>query len=230
MDRSWLGRAEIIGPLRVIAGSHVTWKLVFHVGKYGIDDGGSIRVAHRSVSDLESPQFNSPTESSYTSVSASRDVRLEYFYSRRGHIRPFRGAIQVDVRDGSLYQDDTITIIIGDRSRGSPGHRAQTFREQEHLFKVLVDPFGTGLFEEIEDSPSVQIIGGQVDRIEVSAPSGAGAGLPFDVVVRAVDKYGNRCDDYRGIVSFEGVYIEPYQFTEEDKGAHRFSVTLKEPG
>ena len=74
MDRSWLGRAEIIGPVRVIGGSHGTWKLVYHVGKYGIDDGGSIRVAHRSVSDLESPQFNAPTESGYTSVSASRDV------------------------------------------------------------------------------------------------------------------------------------------------------------
>jgi len=230
MDRSWLGRAEIIGPVRVIGGSHGTWKLVYHVGKYGIDDGGSIRVAHRSVSDLESPQFNAPTKSGYTSVSANRDVRLEYFYSRRGHIRPFRGAIQVDVRDGSLYQGDTITIIIGDKSRGSPGHRAQTFREQEHLFKVLVDPFGTGLFEEIEDSPSVQIIGGPVDRIEVSAPSGAGAGIPFDVVVRAVDNYGNRCDGYRGTVSFEGVDLEPYTFTEEDIGAHKFSVKLDDSG
>ena len=230
MDREWLGRAEIIGPGRVIAGSHVSWSLVYHVGKYGVDDGGSIRVAHRSVSDLESPQFNDPKDSGYTSVSASRDVRLEYSYSRRGHIRPFRGAIQVDVRDGSLYQGDTITINIGDKSQGSPGHRVQTFREQEHMFKVLVDPFGTGLFEEIMDSPRVQIVGGSVERIEVSAPSGAGAGLPFEVVVRAVDKYGNRCDDYRGIVSFEDLDVEPYEFTEEDRGAHRFSVTLDSPG
>ena len=149
MNRSWLGMAEISPAEQVTAGSHGTWKLVYHVGEYGIDDGGSIRVAHRSVSDLEAPQFNEPEKSGFTTVAANREVRLEYSYSRRKHIRPFRGAIQVDVRDGSLYPGDTITIKYGDKSNGSLGHRAQTFREQEHMFKVLVDPFGTGLFEEI---------------------------------------------------------------------------------
>ncbi len=230
MDRSWLGSADIEPDGQVVAGSIGTWKLVYRVGKYGIDDGGSIRVAHRSVSDVESPQFHGPKGSGYTTVSASRDVRLEYKYSSRGHIRPFRGALQVDVRDGSLYPGNTITIIYGDRSLGSPGLKAQTFREEEHMFKVLVDPFGTGLFEEIESSPSVQIIGGKTKRIEVAAPSGAGAGFPFDVVVRAVDKYGNRSDGYRGLVAFEGVDVEPYRFTEEDKGAHRFTLKLAEKG
>ncbi len=230
MNRGWLGFAEIEPSGKVAAGSIGTWRLVYHVGEYGIDDGGSIRVAHRSVSDTESPQFTDPAGSGYTSVKTSGDVRLEYMYSRRGHIRPFRGALQVDVRDGSLYPGDTITIVYGDTSGGSPGLRAQTFREQERMFKVLVDPFGTGLFEEIEASPSVQIIGGEVERIEVAAPSGAGAGLPFDVVVRAVDKYGNRCDGYRGSVSFNGLDVEPYRFTEEDCGAHRFTLSLQEPG
>jgi hypothetical protein len=230
MNREWLGTAEISPNEKVIAGSHGTWKLVYHVGKYGIDDGGSIRVAHRSVSDLESPQFKNPQESGYTTVSTSREVRLEYSYSRRGHIRPFRGAIQIDVRDGSLYPGDTITIIIGDTSKGSPGHRAQTFREQEHMFKVLVDPFGTGLFEEIEKSPNIQIIGGPAERIELAGPSGAGAGLPFEVVVRAVDKFGNRSDNYKGVIIFEGLNIEPYMFSGEDKGAHRFCLTLEKLG
>jgi hypothetical protein len=230
MNRSWLGKAEISPVDQVIAGSHGTWKLVYHVGKYGIDDGGSIRVAHRSVSDLEAPQFNKPEAAGFTSVSSNRDVRLEYSYSRRKHIRPFRGAVQVDVRDGSLYPGDTITIIYGDRSKGSPGYRAQTFREQEHMFKVLADPFGTGLFEEIESSPNLVIVGGSAVRIEVSAPSGAGLGLPFDVIVRAVDKYGNRSDGYRGTVTFEGLDNEPYTFTAEDRGAHRFSLTLSNSG
>jgi len=230
MNRRWLGAAEITPAGRVVAGVHGSWKLVYHVGKYGIDDGGSIRVAHRSVSDIESPQFSDPKGSGYCTVSASRDVRLEYRYSRRGHIRPFRVAIQIDVRDGSLYEGDTITIVLGDKSKGSPGLRAQTFREQEHIFKVLVDPFGTGLFEEIEESPRVQIIGGGVDRIDISAPSGAVVGDPFDVVVRAVDGYGNRCDDYRGEVSFDGLDVQPYRFTEADIGAHMFRVKLDKAG
>ncbi len=230
LDRGWLGTAEVTPVGKVVAGSHGSWTLVYRVGEYGIDDGGSIRVAHRSVSDIESPQFTDPKGSGYTTVSASRDVRLECMYSRRGHIRPFRAAVQVDVRDGSLYLGDTVTVVFGDKSRGSPGLRTQMFREEEHIFKVLVDPFGTGLFEEIEESPRVQIIGGDADRINISAPSGAPVGKPFDVLVRAVDRYGNRCDGYLGEVSFEGLDVEAYRFTESDRGAHRFSIKLDEEG
>ena len=226
MNRSWLGWATIEPDSDVYAGSMVTWTLVYHVGKYGIDDGGSIRVARRSVSDEENPQLSDPGKSGYTTVTTDRDVRLECFFSSRGHIRPFRGALQVDVRDGSLYEGDTVTIVYGDRGRGGPGLRAQTFREQEHMFKVLVDPFGTGRFEEIEESPHVSIIGGPAETLEVAAPSGAGSGTPFDVVVRALDSFGNRSDGYMGTVSFKGLDVEPYTFNEEDRGAHRFSVTL----
>lgn len=226
MDRSWLGWTELEPTEDAVAGSYSTWRLTYHVGRYGIDDGGSIRVARRSVSDEEDPQFRAPAKQGYTTVTASRDVRLEKYFSNRGHIRPFRSALQVDVRDGSLYEGDTITIVYGDRSRGSPGLRAQTFREQEHIFKVLVDPFGTGRFEEIEESPHVSIIGGPAETIEVAAPSGAGSEMPFDVVVRALDSYGNRSDSYKGTVSFVGLDVEPYTFNEKDKGAHRFSVTL----
>jgi len=230
LNRSWLGWATVEPDSDVYAGSMVTWTLVYHVGRYGIDDGGSVRVARRSVSDEEDPQLSSPEKSGYTTVTTDRDVRLECFFSRRGHIRPFRAALQVDVRDGSLYEGDTVTIVYGDRSSGGPGLRAQTFREQEHMFKVLVDPFGTGRFEEIEESPHVRIVGGPAETLEAAAPSGAGSGTPFDVVVRALDSYGNRSDGYRGTVSFEGLDVEPYTFNEEDRGAHRFSVALGDEG
>ena len=98
-----LGWAEISPKTDVVTGSMVKWNLVYHVGKYGIDDGGSIRIARRSVSDEENPQFDDPAGSGYTTIETNRDVRLEYFFNNRGHIRPFRAALQIDVRDGSLY-------------------------------------------------------------------------------------------------------------------------------
>ena len=45
-DNSWLGSAEGPGGSYVV-GSYGTFKIVYTVGKYGIDDGGSIRVARR---------------------------------------------------------------------------------------------------------------------------------------------------------------------------------------
>jgi hypothetical protein len=231
LNRSWLGRAKIDPSDVVISGSYTSWKLTYYVGKYGIDDGGSIRIARRSVSDEEIPQFTEPTSSGYTAITSSRNVKLDYFFSKRGHIRPFRCSLQIDVRDGSLHERDTITVLYGDTRRGSPGIRNQSFREEEHIFKVLVDPFGTGLFEEIECSPHIKIIGGPADNLDLVAPSGVEAGQRFDVVVRALDSYGNRSDSYRGIITFISPRIkEQYHFNAKDLGAHRFTLNLNTPG
>ena len=66
MDRSWLGWAEIEPVDDVYAGSLVSLKLTYHAGKFGIDDGGSIKIARRSVSDSEPLQFDDPLGTGYT--------------------------------------------------------------------------------------------------------------------------------------------------------------------
>ncbi|MGD2200137.1 MAG: DUF3604 domain-containing protein [Candidatus Bathyarchaeota archaeon] len=236
MDRSWLGRAELEPSGEFVAGSLVSLELTYTVGKFGIDDGGSIRIARRSVSDSEDLQFDDPHVSGYTTVATTGEVWLNYRWDRRGHIRPWRGALQVDVHGGSLYPGDTITVVMGDRSEGGPGLRLQTFRETEHIFKVLVDCFGTGRFEEIEFSPEIRIIGGPAEEIQVAAPSEAVVGEPFPVFVRALDSWGNRSDSYRGRVvlgsSDPGALLPgEYAFNEGDRGASRLEgVTLNTPG
>lgn len=234
MDESWLGWAEIESDKAVVAGGLCSWLLTYHVGKYGIDDGGSIRVARRSVSDMERPQFTEPKQSGYTNVSCESDVRLEYTYSDRGHIRPFRGALQIDVRDGSLAEGDKIEINFGDSTEGSPGIMAQTFREEEHIFKVLVDPFGTGVFEEVSNSPRISIIGGPAEKLEVVAPSQVKIGSCFDVTVRALDSYGNRSDIYAGTVELKAdneSIRKNYKYNDRDKGVKIFrDVKLNSSG
>jgi hypothetical protein len=236
MDKSWLGRAEIEPGDDVYAGSLVSLKLTYHVGKFGIDDGGSIRIARRSVSDSEPLQFEDPLGSGYTTVSTSGNVRLNYKWDRRGHIRPWRGALQVDVHDGSLCEGDTVVIAIGDRGGGGPGFRIQTFREEEHIFKVLVDCFGTGRFEEIEESPIISIVGGPAEALLVAAPSEAVKGEAFSITVRALDSWGNRSDGHKGKISLSSSDPDaelPSQcsFNEGDRGARRLEgVVLNTTG
>jgi len=210
-----------------VAGSHGTWRITYHVGRFGVDDGGSIRIARRSVSDMEEPQFDDPRGSGYTTVETTGAVRLTTKYDGRGHIRPWRGAIQVDAHDGSLAEGDKIAVTLGDRGGGGPGLRMQTFREQEHFFKVLVDCFGTGRFEEIERHPRIRIVGGPAERIQVASPSEAVVGDPLALTVRALDCWGNRSDGYGGRVSFgssdgDASLPDGYAFNEEDCGARRF--------
>jgi hypothetical protein len=236
MDRAWLGWAEVEPKGDAVAGTPGTWRVTYHVGRYGIDDGGSIRIARRSVSDAERPQFEDPGGSGYSTVTTTGRVRLAAKYDGRGHIRPWRGALQVDVHDGSLEEGDTITVILGDRSGGGPGLRMQTFRETEHVFKVLVDCFGTGRFEEIEGSPSIRVIGGPTDRIQCACPSWAVAGEPVPATVRALDTWGNISGGYAGRVSFDSSdrkasLPDECVFNERDRGVKRFeSVILNTKG
>ncbi|RLG96922.1 hypothetical protein DRO27_01210, partial [Candidatus Bathyarchaeota archaeon] len=115
-----------------------TFKIAYTVGKYGIDDGGCVRVARRGGMK---PQTVDPKFPGYTTVTSTRDVRLvsgslpitqtvskdiELFGSKRGdlrasHIRPFWSAFQVDIKDGSLYEGDKLVFTFGDTSQGSPG-------------------------------------------------------------------------------------------------------------
>ena len=249
-DNSWLGSAEGPGGSYVV-GSYGTFKIAYTVGKYGIDDGGSVRVARRGGMK---PQTVDPKFPGYTTVTATRDVRLvsgslpitqtvskdiELFGSKRGdlrasHIRPFWSAFQVDVKDGSLYEGDKLVFTFGDTSQGSPGYQLKTSREAEYLFKVFVDPFGTGLYKPIPGSPSITITGETSEEIQVVVPSQAVKGEPFDVTVRALDVHGNRSDSYRGkamLKAGDSELPKPYAFNDDDAGAHRFTgVVLNKTG
>jgi hypothetical protein len=73
-----------------------------------------------------------------------------------------------------------------------------------------------------------------VAQLQISVPSTATAGAPFDVTVTAVDSNGNVAPGYTGTVTFSSTDPYPaalpatYTFTASDQGAHTFSggVTL----
>jgi len=225
-SNKWLGSAG--GPSgSFVVGEWGTFSVVYTVGKYGIDDGGGIRIA-RSRGGMAA-QADNPTGPGYTTISCSRDLRL--IGSSARHIRPFWRAFQVTVRGGSLSEGDTLVVTFGDTRKGSPGIRLKHIREEEYLFKVFVDPFGSGLYKPIDDSPSIIVTGGEANEIQVSAPSQVVAGIPFSITMRALDVNWNRSDGYRGKISFESGISEPYRFNGEDLGAHTFKNTvLTSPG
>jgi hypothetical protein len=71
------------------------------------------------------------------------------------------------------------------------------------------------------------------DHLLLSAPAGASAEVPFDLVVTVQDAYGNTVTDYAGTVTFstddpDGSVPPDYTFTTDDAGTHTFvgGVTL----
>ena len=229
MRKEFLGEAIISPKKEVIAGSYGSWEIVYKVGKYGIDDGGTIVLVTRAACDRQIPQTRNPSASGYVTVVTDGKAKLNVYYDGNYYIRPWKAALVIRVVDGFLKENDRVVVTYGDTTQGSPGLSAQTFAEKEHTFRILVDPFGTGKFCEIEDSPTVSIVGGPADQLQVITPSRVSAGNPFSILVRALDRWGNPSSSYTETIEFQDPSDEvdnlpgKYTFKCKDGAVKRFS-------
>lgn len=218
-----LGAAELERAGPAVAGELGSWRIRFRVGRWGIDERGSIKLAFRQVSDWGAPQFEDPGGENYTSLhlESRSGAVLEPRFEWRGYIRHWRQALTVDVLDGALWEGDVITIHLGDTASGSPGMRAQTFNESAFEFKFFVDVFGAGHYQPIPESPSLRVRGGEPVRLVATAISEAAVGDGGWLIVKAEDRHGNPAEGYWGRVRLEaeGAPVEaPPELIFDGKG------------
>lgn len=199
--KEYCGAAELQPRDPVIAGSIGTWRVVYTVGRYGIDDSGMIRVARRFVSDWGAPQMTDPRALNYTTVSTTGNARVRAVYDPKAHVRPWQKAITIHIEDGFLREGETVTLVVGDTSGGGPGARAQTFCELRYEMKVLVDCFGTGAFVELEPAGTFEIISGTASELKLIAPMDVAVDEPFRVSLKALDPWGNTAATHQGAAS-----------------------------
>ncbi len=230
------GWAEIEPTNAVVAGAMGTWRLTYHVGTYGIDDGGTIKIAMRFASDWGQPQWDNPTAPNYLTVSTTGAARLRIRYDKKGYIRPWQKCLVIDVYETALAPGDTVIVTYGDTSSGSPGTMAQTFCEKTFEFKVAVDSFGTGQFVELDSPPILEIISGAAVKLVAVLPSQVTVDEPFALSVKAEDAWGNPAASYAGTVKCEFLPLVDdntdanrkrlpnitYTFSPSDRGIHRF--------
>lgn len=177
------------GP--VVAGTVGEWTLVYTVGRYGIDEGGTIKIARRFAGDWERPQFGNPSAPAYTTVRTSGEAKIHVRYDPKAHVRPWMKCIVIDVYDGCLAPGDTVTVTLGDRSGGSPGIRAQSFVESAHEIRVLVDPTNACLVERLPSSPVFSIVAGEPTSVVVITPTEVVVGEPAEIFLKGEDRWGN---------------------------------------
>ncbi|WP_266216321.1 DUF3604 domain-containing protein [Paraliomyxa miuraensis] len=186
-----LGRVCLFPSDPVVAGTVGQWTLTYTVGSYGIDEGGTIKIARRFASDWERPQFEDPGGPGYTTATTTGEARLALRYDPKAHVRPWMKCLVIDVYDGCLAPGDTVTITLGDRSGGGPGIRAQSFLESAHEIRVLVDPTNACLVRRLPSSPVVPIVAGPPVSLVVITPMEAKVGEPIEVFVKGEDRWGN---------------------------------------
>ena len=216
LNKEYMGTISLSPDKDVIAGEFSTWTITFTAGEYGIDDGGTMVVAWKSVSDWDSPQFDEPAMPGYTTVSTTGDCRVSARYSK--FVRSFGNSILIDVNGGYIKKGDQIRIVLGDTSQGSLGMRAQSFCEREHEFRIFLDPCGTARYEEMPERLKVRIVPSFHHEIQAIVPGTVTVGEPFDIAIRALDEFGNPTGLYGGRISlnttngsltFPGIFEHP---------------------
>lgn len=212
LNKEYMGSIDITPNTDVVAGEFSTWVIKFKAGEYGIDDGGTMVIAWKSVSDWDSPQFDEPDMPGYTTVTTDGQCTLKASYSK--FVRSFGNSILISVSGGYIKKNDTITITLGDTSKGSLGMRAQSFCEREHEIRVFLDPCGTLRYEELPERLKLKIVPAYAHEIQAILPGTVKVGEPFDIAIRALDEFGNPTGRYSGNIKLRPTVVETENIPE----------------
>ncbi|MBT3345477.1 MAG: DUF3604 domain-containing protein [Gemmatimonadetes bacterium] len=202
-EREMVGWVELTPQDPVVAGSTGSFQLTYHVGEYGIDDGGTIKISVRFASDWGKPQFDDPKGLNYTTVRTDGPGRLQARFDPKGFIRPWQKCLVIDNAEWALSKGDTITVVYGDRSQGSAGTVAQTFREYSFEFRVAVDAFGTGQFIVLDEQPALEIVPAAAAKLVVIGPTRVAVGEQFALGVKVEDAWGNPAVAHNGMARLD---------------------------
>ncbi|MBI1733905.1 MAG: DUF3604 domain-containing protein [Candidatus Rokubacteria bacterium] len=200
-DPEFIGRASIAPDEAVVAGHTGTWTITYEVGAYGYDERARVKIATRFASDWAPPQTTDAKGRNYTTVrleSKNPTATASLAWEPRGWVRPWLKCFTISIANGSLHPGDKIHVTLGDTSGGSPGSRAQTFREKGCEFLVLVDPFGTEIYTPLPSSPKINVVGGGLHHLVTIAPTTVRAGEPFEALVKVEDVWGNPAERFDG--------------------------------
>ncbi len=186
-----MGTATVSPTGEFEAGSFGEFTLTYTAGYFGIDDTGSIKIVHRFASDMGRPQFTDPEGWNYTTVEASNGAVLQVEYDGKRNIRPWDKTLFIRVMRGFLREGDRILVRFGDRRRGSPGIRVQTFHEPTFEFRVLVDAIATYNYVELPVQPFISVVAGPPVHYKAIVPTLRRVGQPFQLGFKGEDQWGN---------------------------------------
>ena len=204
-DPTLYGHVRLAPGGRFEVRSAQTFTLTYTVGRYGIDDTGGIRVVFRFVGDWGALQTTNPQGHGYVTahVGGRGSGRIALTFNKTGHQRPFFPMLNARLHGGFLREGDTITIVFGDTSYGSPGMKLQTFCESAFEFKVLADVCAVGHFVPLPETPAISIVAGQPSIWRAVLPTLRRPGEVFQLGLKCEDRWGNPSDQVQADLRLE---------------------------
>ena len=182
-----------MGPFRVR--DYATIRQTYTVGAKGIEPGGGFVIASHFMTGMTF-QTDDEAGDNYITIAASNPaVRFSRSTTpMSGMHGGFRTAAEVlvfRVTSGRLTMGDTVTVTYGDVRGGGRGLLLPSFSSDRMPLPLYVDFDGAGEPVSVPIQPIV-VTGAEVAGVHGFAPSVVAVGEPFDVFVRAQDRFYNR--------------------------------------
>ena len=176
-ENKW-GKLELVSPQQIEAGELACITLRYIAGTIGVARGGTLTIWTDSDSDWAKPQVEDPAADGYLNLVPPPGCAASV------HM-PDHKSFVVTLMSGKLSEGDSIDIILGDRSGGGAGLRAQTFYEPRRNFLCEVNPSGSGPdtwtpmgAETKSDSVKAAEVGQQDTNLLVLQGSSTGSATP----------------------------------------------------
>jgi len=233
-DPALYGSATLTPLEAVEVRSFQTFTLTYTVGKIGLDDTGGIRVAFRLISDAGKPQTHAPGAANYVTATCSGSGTITLTSDNSGQ-RPWNRVLTAHLNGGYLEEGETITIVFGDTSQGSPGMEFQTFMEEGYEFRVSTDVQATGNFLPLPQQFAVPVVAGPPTCWKAVLPSLRRRGEVFQLGLKAEDKWGNPTSQANGRIRLEpsmpihGLELE-FDYAPEDRALTLEGLTADTEG
>ncbi len=178
------------GPFR--AGERARLRQVWTVGSVGMRTGGALAVARHFMNNGGRLQAEDPDAPNYLSIETDRQgVRFELqsmpIGGMHGGFRSARDTPVFRLVEGQLAPGDEVTVHYG----GSAGMDLPTYSSERMPYPLYVDLDGSGDLLTLPIQPVV-IVGAEVAGVAGFAPSILAIGEPFELSVRAQDRWWNR--------------------------------------
>jgi len=188
------GNISLNPSSKTVVNSLGTWTFTYIAGNIGFKGRGKLLICIRHCSDWSNPQIDSPEDEGYITVKSNKKTKfiVEFNVWKNFAYHPWQHILEITLKKGRLEKGDKITVMLGDKSFGSPGIRAQSFAEPKFKFRVFVDPEARSEFYELEDkSLHIPLISAPFSEFEITLPSQPLKGYSGRVNIRALDQYGN---------------------------------------
>jgi len=188
-----------VEPAVARAGERGTWAVSF--AGLSLVPGARIRLrivgGRWNKGDCTWPQVSDPAADDFVSASASNGAELNLEVpSWRDKVGTL---VDIYVGEPGISEETVLTVTLGDTSGGGEGMVLNSFSMVEKVIDVLIDN-ATGEWVQVENPPTLQIIGGIFDRLSVLAPGTVHEGEEFDVLLKAEDAEGNVAPAYEASV------------------------------